>query len=171
MKINYLLFLLAAFGLSMASCNKDNLSEDEEMLLGKWTVTEVTYEGTSVTSVGGETSTVNYTGEGYDMNMTLEFSDNPKEFESSGNYSILLKFNNDGFEYEMPWVNAGFVSNGTWEIIGNKIIFEQNGETQEHNIISLTDNYLEVTANVQQVTATGGGTSTMNISANMKLSK
>lgn len=111
-------------------------------LVGNWEMTSLDYAGTSSNTVAGQTITTEFTGVGKDFTYTLTFSDNPKEFVSTGGYTVELTsiFAGQSTTQDVPIPNAG--TTGTWELNGNTLVLVDNNtnETSTTEILSGSNN-------------------------------
>lgn len=138
MKIFNLLFTASLF-LCLASCSDDDSSEPNEGFVGKWEVTGIDYTGTSTTESYGQTFTVDFVGTGTDLDLEIEFKENPMDYTTSGDYSIELDVDFMGQMTTQTYTNQGFIGAGTWAQVGNTLVVstEMDGE-QIAEIISMT---------------------------------
>ncbi|MAO08393.1 MAG: hypothetical protein CL596_06755 [Alteromonas sp.] len=155
------LLSLAAMVVFFVSCSKDddddnnteNISAD---IVGTWTATDVDYYGTTTTSANGITTEADFTGEGYDINFTLTFTENPNEITSVGSYSILLTTTFNGQNIEQNVEDLTWDSTGDWSIDGTTLTTNTSGNVGVSEIQELTQNslilYIE---NTEEITANG----------------
>ncbi|MFP4342351.1 MAG: hypothetical protein ACLFQO_18035 [Cyclobacteriaceae bacterium] len=139
----------------MVSCSEDPV-EPTYSLAGKWKVTDITYEGTSTTSMAGMESSVNFTATGKSINILTEFTETPNKVTSGGSYEVLMKMNYGGTEMEMTVPGFPFIMTGDWQKNGDKIIVSHNGEEQEADILQLDDKALKIGFNQTVVTEESG---------------
>lgn len=133
------LITIALIIILFSSCSKDeidNLSDSE--LLGFWRISDVYFEGTStVTDSGGEV-TAPFSGTGYNLALSIDFSEIENEFTSKGSYNVHLATKTDGEEVITEWMNPGFIECGTWQKEGNSIVVSKpNGESKTALILSM----------------------------------
>lgn len=171
MKIFKFLFAFALFA-SLASCSKDNDSTESAAIMGEWTVTDISYEGTSSSAVGGTTQTFDFTGTGYDMDLKISFEDNPKEYTAQGDYSINLVVDVAGQAMEVPWTNVDFIGNGAWEKSGNTLtVTATTGEVQTATISELTDSKMVVKWDFSDSMTQQGTVMTQNVNGTYTFEK
>jgi len=151
---------------SLASCSKDDDSIDttDTRIMGDWTVTDISYMGTSSSNVGGVTIDADFTGTGYDMDLKISFDENPNEYTAEGDYSIMLVTDFQGTPIETPWTNVGFIGNGDWVKTDNTLtITASTGEVQSATITELTDNKMVIEWDFSQTTTLQGALVTQNV--------
>ena len=171
MKIFKFLFAFALFA-SLASCSKDEDPATDAGIMGEWTVTDISYEGTSSSAVGGVTQTFDFTGTGFDMDLKISFEDNPKEYAAEGDYSINLVVDVAGTPMEMPWSNVGFIGNGDWEKTGNTLtVTASTGEVQTVTIIELTDSKMVIAWSFSDTMTQQGTVMTQNVNGTYTFEK
>lgn len=158
----FLLLLLFTF---LVSCNKkeEDSINPSTSVAGIWKMTDVSYEGKSTTSVGGQVIVANFTGKGYDINTSFQFKENPAEYTVSGNYSILLKTELLGQTSEDKWVNAGFLNSGQWIKSGNSLSFVFQGNTQKTTIVELNQNTMKLSFDLTQTQVQSGVSSKQEV--------
>jgi len=171
MRIFKFLFAFALFA-SLASCSKDDETTAETDIMGEWTVTDISYEGTSSSAIGGVTQTFPFTGSGYDMDLKISFEDNPKEYTAQGDYSIQLVVDVAGQMLEVPWTNVDFIGNGEWEKDGNTLsVTASTGEVQTATITELTDSKMVIAWDFVASTTQQGTVMTQNVNGTYTFEK
>lgn len=160
------------------SCNDDNEiilpilpPTPAEMLLGTWEMTELEYDAASETVVTGfpiGPFTSVDTGSAIAMTTTLVFTETPNDFTSNDGYILDLESTADGQTSNSTVQKETFAENGTWVLTNNDetiIITGPDGETQEFQVIELTDSTLKISRTYVTVEsedlATGGITATV----------
>ena len=141
--------LLALMTLTvLSSCKKDSesLNATETLFLGTWEMTSMTYSGTNASTSQGLTTVANFTGVGKDMTYEIEFSEDPKTYEASGEYTVELTTMTedlviDGvvvapastFTADVPV--SGADQSGTWSSDGNTLegLTFDNGQGMDEN--------------------------------------
>lgn len=171
MKIFKFLFAFALFA-SLASCSKDDKTTTDTEIMGEWTVTDISYTGTSSSAVGGVTQTFDFTGSGYDMDLKISFEDTPKEYTAEGDYSIMLVVDVAGQMMEVPWTNVDFIGNGDWEKDGNTLtVTASTGEVQTATITELTDSKMVIAWDFTGTTTQQGVVMTQNVNGTYTFEK
>ena len=170
MKIfNFLLLSVAI--LTIAACDDDFDIETAE-IGGTWVGTAVDYTGTSVTMASGFVLTTDFVGEGYDINYTLDFSENPNVIVAEGVYSVKLTNITPGQETVQDITNIQFDTTGPWGKEGDILkITNQLGDEVKLTIVELSATTLELQAIQEQVTAVTGGSSTTTIDITYKYTR
>ena len=138
MKISKFFLLLGVLSL-IYSCSDDEASTGAgDSIVGKWKLTAIDYSGTSTTEVAGQSITAQFTGTGFDMDLDIEFTENPNDYNTSGDYSIHLISEVQGQTIEQDWTNQGFIGAGTWVQDGDIITVSTSGQPdQEATIVSI----------------------------------
>lgn len=150
--------LLLSFAVILFSCSKDDdPMPTSDGLLGTWTMTGLTYNGTTTTTITGSGSiNADFTGTGKDMDYTTTFQSNPNTVTSAGSYTIRLtttimgQTSTDDYEFEEA------LSDGTWELHGKTLTITNGSDSQEGIITKQTDTMLEVKVDLDQ-TESGAG--------------
>src|SRR5690606_38164382 len=163
MKI-FKLILFTAFISLTISCSKDDDSPaaptNNGEIVGVWKGTAVDYTGNTSTSGQGQTITADYVGEAYDINYTLTFTDNPQKIISDGSYSIVLSTTIYGQTTTQNVEGLEFLSSGDWNMNGNTLSITVNNETNDAELLELTDDTLVLKAVESQTMSQGGFTVT-----------
>lgn len=157
--MNFLrLSALALLCLFFTACSDDD--EDTEIstdaFLGTWSLTELEYKGSSSTSTPLGPVTTNYTGEGFDMDLTVEFSADPNTFTSEGDYGLKLNIETMGGSSTVEYPNLNLLGNGSWKRDNNKVTITQEGSVaEEATILELTDSTLTMSFDVSRLIPLG----------------
>jgi hypothetical protein len=166
--LSFLILLSAAIVLT-TGCKKDSETEPtiNSDIAGVWNCTAIDYTGTTVTEVSGQSLTTEFTGEGYDIDFTLTFVENPNEVTSEGSYSIKLTTTLLGQSTVQYIETQPFEYTGTWSMDNNTISITNDGDTDVATITELTDNTLVITITDEEVVSNMGitGTTTTNLVA------
>jgi len=148
------------------------LSEDSQLLLGKWNLESFNYSGQSITEIFGVSSSSTFTGVGKDINSSLTFTaDNI--ITAEGGYTIELTTAFEGTESSSDIPVGPFNTSGTWVKISNTLttdvtITANNSisgdlSTEETSIIEeLTDTTLRLRSlqSIETLLPTGGSVTT-----------
>lgn len=166
-KLSFLLLLC-----SITACSDDDPSPSSAELAGNWSVTAIQYEGQSVTTLNGEESVSEFTGEGFDMDYVLRLDGESHPYTSTGDYSIHITTKVNGQTYEQDWTNQGFLDEGTWQKEDNKILVtDSNGEEHESTILELTANTLILGNTIQETSQQNGATTTTNMESTLTFAR
>ena len=165
MRITTLPFLALALCFMFACSKKEDEPKPNNELKGSWKATDISYTGTSTTSVSGFTASSNFTGTGYDLNLTIKFDENPNIYTTSGNYSIKLATNINGQTMNKNYTNQSFLDGGSWSKQGNElsITSKTTGALQKATILELTSTTLKMGYNTSQTTEQNGATVSVTI--------
>lgn len=129
--------------LGLNSCSTDdsesNITAD---IIGAWEAVSVNATGTVVTTIQGVTVETDYTGEVYDMDSTLAFSETPNNVIAGGTFSVRVagEIGEDPFEYSKA--NLEYLGNGTWDVIGSELKVTTASKTAVAKIKALTESRL-----------------------------
>ena len=147
------------------SDNTNDTTVTNHQLVGTWNLTAIEYQGTiSSEAVGFPISVSSFTGTGVDMDLTIDFTENPNDYTTSGDYSVLISVESFGQIIEQTWANQGFIDDGTWAEANNVLtVTNAIGGEQSINIIELTDTNVTVTWDYADVTVLAGVTTTQNV--------
>ncbi len=143
-KLNY---LCVALLLLFASCSNDDGGTPPDVsgdLLGVWIGQDVDFTGTAVTEYLGQDIVANLVGEGYDVDYTLTFSENPNEVISDGSYNLEYTMTVLGQTQTDTMENVDLLGDGTWERSGNVLTIESQGQIAIATILELTDTTLKL---------------------------
>lgn len=163
MKLFKLLFTASLF-LFLTACSDDDSAPSGEGVVGKWDVTAINYSGTSTTESGGQTFTSDFVGTGFDMNLQIEFKENPMEYTTSGDYSIDLETTFMGQTSNSTATNQGFIGAGAWAQVGDDLVITTDmGDEQTATIVSLDGNVMVLGWASTMVQMQNGATSTLMI--------
>ena len=168
------LFLVAILATTLFACNNDagDAVNDETEILGEWEVTDIYYEGTSTTSIVGIDITSDFIGVGDNMDLKINFTDNPKEYVTSGDYSVNLETTTQGQTTNTVYTSNDFAGQGTWDKTNNSLTFvDENGMTQTSVILELTPTTLKLKQIFIKTETQQGATVTQNITATYTFTK
>ena len=140
--------LFVAFLFVFTSCSSDDdngnqidLSVD---ITGQWDLTGIELEGDASMTFEGQTVTITYTGFGKDFDAEVIFTDNPKEVNATGTYTMVMTTSFLGFSEteEYPVDFSDDFDAGTWSIEGNLLVITDanTNEVQTAQIVHLTQN-------------------------------
>jgi hypothetical protein len=150
--LSYLAMLLA-LSLSITACSDEEAgSPNNEALVGTWRLESIDYSGTSSTTVQGTTFTSVFVGEGYDLDVTVTFSEDPDTYTTDGDYSIRLTTTTQGQTVEQDFTFEGFLDDGTWERDGENVIITNGDGDVFETIIVLTDGGNTMMMDVEETT-------------------
>jgi hypothetical protein len=148
------------------ACSKEDTPEPANGagLKGNWKVTDIKYAGTSTTTIQGMSFPSTFTGTGYDMDLTLAFSEDPNTYTTTGDYSIELTSTFQGQNMTYNWTNQDFLGNGTWTLSGEELTIRSQGvDEQKTTILELTATTLKLGYDMTNTTQQDGATVTSNI--------
>jgi hypothetical protein len=164
MKITKLLFLSIVVILFSCSEDEDPLPTSEGMV-GTWSVTGITYKGTTTTSGNGMNVKADFTGTGKEMDFTTTFDSDPNTVTSEGSYVIELKTTVMGQSTTEDYTFNDIFTDGTWTLNGRTLSVASGGTTQEGTITKQTSTTLEVRINLDESESDSGFTVTTEVQA------
>lgn len=144
MKTKILLLFITAITL-LSSCESDNTLETaitETDLIGTWNITEQTMDGNVVLVNNGQTQTATYSAFAKNLNLTLNFVDNPKKVSAQGNYTLVATANYNGQnETEEEYLEAisDPSEDPTWALNGNNITLSNDYSLPQNLIVESYD--------------------------------
>jgi len=162
------LLFLAIFTMAIVSCSSDDDNGGSNTtgdLLGTWVGQTVNYSGSTVTTFQGQNITADFVGEGYDVDYTLTFSENPNEVTSNGSYSIELTTTIAGQSTTQNEENIQFLETSDWAREGDQLTITTNGESTTGTIQELTATSLVLAIDTVEQTSEQGIDTTVTINA------
>lgn len=168
--------------ITLVSCSESegNVNYDTKDLLGKWNLTNYTYNGKFEIS-GGPAAIPNTTfaGEGININATTTFTENPNKANAEGSYDIKLTTTSDGDTTTDIHKIGDITSVANWQLNGD-ILNLANGElvggnlpnqissfvnigNADFKITELNSNSLKLRKSIEQNISQGGITVKINI--------
>ena len=157
------LFTLSAI---LFSCNEDeDPMPTSKAMLGTWSVTAISYKGSTTTTVSGISIKADFTGTGKDMDLTTTFGENPNTVTSEGSYTIVLTTTMLGqtTTEEYPFDEA--VIDGTWTLEGRTLTITNGAITQDATITRQTNTVLEVKIKIEETESDPNFTVTTKVDA------
>ncbi|KJD34542.1 hypothetical protein PK35_01780 [Tamlana nanhaiensis] len=130
---------------SCSSDSENNTEQDTNALIGTWVAQDITNTGTATFDILGETITAPIEGQGYDVDFTLSFSENPDNYTTEGSFGLEISVTYLFQTMTERIDNQEFLGNGTWSKQGNTITIVENGETTILTIKELTSTRLILT--------------------------
>ena len=155
--MNFLkLSIAASLFLFLTACSDDDDTDNQEnALLGTWELAKLNYEGSTTTPGPLGVVTTNFSGEGFDMDLTIEFS--VGTYTTQGDYGVRLEIETLGVTTTTELANLGFFDDGTWTRGGDKLFFTPSGGTeQEATILELNDSTLSMAVDVSDLVVSLG---------------
>lgn len=175
MKKSYLSISLIIFAMLfiITGCKKedDNQPNIDGNIAGVWNCTAIDYTGSTVTEMSGQSLTTDFVGEGYDIDFTLTFTENPNNVTSDGSYSTKLTTTFMGQSTEQFIEGQSFTYTGTWTMNGSELSITQGGETSVATIEELTDSKLVIYIKDVQTMTNMGATATTTTEMNVSFTK
>lgn len=144
--------------LFLTCCSEDDEPDSSaDALLGTWSLTGLEYSGSSSTPGPSGVLTTNFTGEGYDMDLTVEFSANPNTFTTAGDYGIRLEVEILGQSNTLELPNQSFFNGGSWSREDDKLTLTlQDNVEQEATILELNESTMRMSVDVSGMVVSVG---------------
>ena len=150
----------------------DSTTVESHQLVGTWDLAAIEYEGTTTSEAAGfPASVTSFTGTGSDMNLTIEFAENPNDYTTSGDYSVIIAIESFGQIIEQTWTNQGFIDDGTWAEADNILTVTNSGGEQSANIQELTDTQVVIEWEYSDVSVLAGVTTTQDVQGTYTFTK
>jgi len=136
------LCLLVIF-VSSCSSDDDSGNNAEASLVGTWIANTVNYEGTTETEIQGQAIVAQFTGEGYNIDFSLTFTENPNNLTSEGSYDIELTTTVLGQTTTENVEDITWDVVGEWQRSGSTItVTLPDGESADATIVEITETTL-----------------------------
>ncbi|NRD19938.1 lipocalin family protein [Winogradskyella eckloniae] len=157
-KLNY--FYLFCCVICLMACASDDDNSNDELstsdLLGTWVGVDLDYSGNTTFEYLGIPVVSQFTGEAYDIDYTITFTDNPNQFYTNGTYSMELTTTFLG-ETEVSSVeNLEFLGDGTWSLSGSELTIERDGFSSVATVTLVSNDVIEVDLMEEQSTTLEG---------------
>jgi hypothetical protein len=140
-------FLLILVSVCLCSCSSDDNDDSNDTsgdIVGTWTAESTDYTGTLIISSNGETTEADVLGEGYDIDFTVTFGENPNEVTTEGTYSIKVTTTFGVESQEQNLEDLEFEYDGFWIREGDTLVIAGQGGSTELEIVQLTDDDLRI---------------------------
>lgn len=165
-----ILFAFIALGVSCSNDDApDQLSNND--ILGGWRGTAVEYSGRQVTTGHGQTMVQDFDGEAYDLDYTLTFTENPNIVTSEGSYSLRITVTFNGQTTTQYHENLQFLQDGEWRLEGSTFYLTVDGQTQEYDIVELTNTQLVLGSRIEETIQQGEFLSTATFETRISFSR
>ena len=136
MKNLKLLALLLLVPMYIACSSDDDTTttteeEAEVSLVGTWTAETIDFDSTITTVVEGLPVTATQEGEGFDIDATVTFSEDPNEVSSEGQFSMTVTTTFLGVSEEETLENLDLLGDGTWSLEDNTLTITGTADDQD----------------------------------------
>lgn len=140
---HYTFFILLLAALGLTSCDKDETSQQNDLIVGTWETTAVSGAGKSSTEVQGYTAEASFTSRMIQpTNYTVSFTEDGQA-TGEGMITFELTSTTQGFTETHIMTMTDVVTTGAYELAGGKLIgYGANGDTNESDVLVLTDSEL-----------------------------
>jgi len=154
--------------MTIVSCSNDDDAGPTTNgdLVGTWVGQTIDYSGTTVTSFEGQEIVADFVGEGYDVDYTVTFTENPNEATSDGSYSLELTTTIAGQTTTENQENIQFLETSAWSRSGNELtLTTADGESTTGTIQELTATTLVLAIETVEETTEQGFEITATVNA------
>ncbi|MCB4808992.1 lipocalin family protein [Tamlana sp. 62-3] len=145
-KIVVLFVVLSSFLWSCSGDSENGSNQDIDDLVGTWVAQNIETTGTATFEVLDQNITAPITGEGYDVDFSLTFSENPNNYTTEGSFGLEISITYLFQTMSERIDDQEFLGSGTWSKDGNVLTIVENGETTVLTISELTNTSLVLTA-------------------------
>lgn len=148
------LLLLFVSVLLLTSCDKEddstndtsNTASNTDLFVGTWTMTDLQSQASASYAYLSQSFETPITISGKDINVELIISEDPNEYNSDGSLTVITEFTDpfgNDISEETETQSLEELEAGTWEIIGDTILFTSvSGEISTLIIESIDENNL-----------------------------
>ncbi len=142
MKKLLLLFVSTLLFISCSDESNNNVDVNQNDLVGTWSLTKFDLDATTSGSSQGIDFSSNIKSIGKDYNLTITFTENPKEFTVDGSFTLVSTTNIAGdidtVEEEVSTISE--LNSGEWKIENNQLLLIGDNISSGININSFTGN-------------------------------
>mgnify|MGYP001069225898 CR=1 FL=1 len=140
---NFKYALIIILGVVILGCDNedDNTAEqsnNQNQLIGNWVAQDMTFSGNPTLTIQGVSLPADVNGEPYDIDLSLEFTENPNEYTTDGTFSVEVTVSALGFSETDNLENLSIIPDGIWEINNQTITFSSIQESLDLKITELT---------------------------------
>ncbi len=155
-----LLFSLFCTATLFTSCDKEENEEFDSNIVGTWSLLSGSGTGQTTTTAGGDTYTVDFNSQIVDPTVYEVDLNTDGTVTSQGSVTFEINSDFDGQNFKTTMTLSNIIGNGTYEVIGNRLIATDNdGKETQITIVSLTDTELILEAEIVQTQAANGAES------------
>ncbi len=155
MKIFNYVFALLFSTLLFTACAPDEVLEPNE-IIGTWLLKSVDLEGNATFTQGAEVTQADFTGEGFDLDLSITIHENPNDYIVEGDVNVLLKYDFDGQTVELPIEEADFIDSGVWDISNDELTVTNSDKVEVATLGDLTETALTLEWTYTDSVATTG---------------
>ena len=156
LKSSLIIFFIIIF---LSSCTTDDsnpadINAQASDLVGTWNLIEENQNGTVSTLYQGNKVNGTITSTGKNLNTQITFTQNPNDFNATGNYTDVIKVSVLGItivETEIDVPISDLIDQGTWSLDQGVLTFSQNGVQQNVRITELTSTILKIELDIENL--------------------
>lgn len=150
MKIITKIFLLI-LPVVIFSCSKeDDPIPTSEGMVGEWSMTALSYKGSTTTKVSGFSAKADFTGTGKDIDFVTTFTADPNNVSSEGSYTIVLKTTIAGQSTTEEVPLDEVIMDGTWSLEGRTLTVTNGDLSQDATVTKQSDTTLQFKVDVTE---------------------
>ncbi|ARV11449.1 hypothetical protein BTO09_03440 [Gilvibacter sp. SZ-19] len=130
------LLLLVPVYIACSSDDDNNTTQEEveASLVGTWTAETIDFDSTITTTVEGLPVTATQEGEGFDIDATITFSEDPNTVNSDGQFSMTVTTTFLGVSETETLENLDLIGDGMWTLSDNTLVITGTADDQDATI-------------------------------------
>ncbi|MDC9723833.1 MAG: hypothetical protein PSN34_13820, partial [Urechidicola sp.] len=163
MKKILVLFVFSAF---IFGCETSDNETPTASIIGVWNGISINFTGTGAAEIQGVPVTADVDGEGYDIDYTVTFTEDPNTVTTVGIFSVEATASIQGQTYTESEENISIDFSGPWNQDGNTLALTINGEDVIANIVELTETSLVLQFIIERVETINGVAITADVDVN-----
>ena len=168
MKKILVLFVFTAF---LFGCETTDNETPTASIIGIWNGVSINFTGTGAAEIQGVPVTADVDGEGYDINYTVTFAEDPNTVSSVGSFSAEATATLQGQTYTESEEGISIDFSGPWGQDGNILTLTIEGEEVIANIVELTETSLTLQFIIERVETINDVAITADIDVNASFSR
>ena len=168
MKKILVLFVFSAF---IFGCETSDNDLPTASIIGVWNGVSINFTGTGNAEIQGVPVTADVDGEGYDIDYTVTFDEDPNIVSSIGTISAEVTATLQGQTYTESEEGISIDFSGPWSQDGNTLALTIDGEDIIANIVELTESSLVLQFITERVETINGVAITADLDVNASYSR
>lgn len=168
MKKILVLFVFSAF---IFGCETSDNETPTASIIGVWNGVSINFTGTGNAEIQGVPVTADVDGEGYDIDYTVTFTEDPNTVTSIGAISVEATATIQGQTYTESEEGVTLDFSGPWSQDGNILTLTIEGEEVIANIVELTETSLLLQFIIERAETINGVAITADLDVNASYSR
>lgn len=168
MKKILILFVFSAF---IFGCETSDNDLTTASIIGVWNGVSINFTGTGAAEIQVVPVTADVDGEGYDIDYTVTFDEDPNTVSTVGNFSVEATATLQGQTYTESEEGIALDFSGPWSQDGNTVALTIEGEEVIANIVELTETSLVLQFIIERVETINGISITADLDVNASYSR